>query len=274
MMGRRLALVALICVLAACGDDDNGGHRATATPTAVPTATPAGAVELVETDARVELRTEAAAVVITREPFRLAFADRAGNELAAQSTGRLRAVTAGGDCAVTALGDLRFDQPSGRFDADVETSCGTGTLAIEWPSARAVRVIFTPPAGAAPEALADTWALAPGERIYGLSERLTDSRPLNGVPGILQIDEINPREVGTLDRRGEKIQMLVQGTVGVYAPFHQSSAGYGLFVEGTAVGAYDVGATDAEALDFQFTAGTTPASRTLRYVLFAGTPAG
>jgi hypothetical protein len=40
MMGRLLALVALIRVLAACGDDVNSGHRATATPTAAPTATP------------------------------------------------------------------------------------------------------------------------------------------------------------------------------------------------------------------------------------------
>ena len=134
-----------------------------------------------------------------------------------------------------------------------------------------MRVVFHPPLGV--DEFGDAWALAPGERIYGLSERLTDSRPLNNVPGILQIDEINPRAVGSLDRRGEKIDMLVQGTVGVYAPFYQSSAGYGLYVEGTAVGAYDVGASDADALDFTSTAGTHAGEPTLRYVLFAGTPA-
>ena len=160
-----------------------------------------------------------------------------------------------------------FDQTSGRVDTD----CGPATLELLWLSARAVRIVFHPPLGV--DEFGDAWALAPGERIYGMSERLTDSRPLNNVPGILQIDEINPRAVGSLDRRGEKIEMLVQGTVGVYAPFYQSSAGYGLYVEGTAVGAYDVGASDPDALDFTFAAGSTPASQTLRYVLFAGTPA-
>lgn len=271
---RRSVLLALLCLLvAACGDDDGSGHRATATPTAVPTPTPAGAVTLVETDASIELRTAAAALIVSRAPFRIALADHAGDQLAQQSAGRLRAITDGGECAVRALGAVHFDAAAGRLDADAETNCGTGVLTIEWPSDRAARVIFSPPPGAAPRALADTWALAPGERIYGLSERLTDSRPLNSVPGILQVDEINPREVGSLDRRGETIDMLVQGTVGVYAPFHQSSAGYGLYVEGTAVGAYDVGAADPAALDFRFAAGGTPASRTLRYVLFAGTPA-
>ncbi|HSP99241.1 MAG TPA: TIM-barrel domain-containing protein, partial [Candidatus Dormibacteraeota bacterium] len=268
---RRGTRVPLFCLLlAACGDD-GGAHRATATPTAVPTPTPAGAVALIETDATLELRTASAALVITRNPFRLALADHAGDQIAAQVAGRLRALTDGGECAVTALGAFHFDPAAGRLDADVQTSCGAGALAVEWPSERAARVVFSPPASS-PQALADTWALAPGERIYGLSERLSDSRPLNDVPGILQVDEINPRQVGSLDRRGEQIAMLVQGTVGVYAPFYQSSAGYGLYVEGTAVGAYDVGASDDTALDFRFTAGTTPASSTLRYVLFAGTP--
>ncbi|MBX3025322.1 glycoside hydrolase family 31 protein [bacterium] len=274
---RRVALLPLLCVLlAACGEEGGDGRGATATPTAVPTPTRGptlGPVLLIAGETSLALHAAAATLVITRDPFQLAFRDRLGDHLAAQVPGRLRVQSGGADCAVSALGAFRFDPASGRFDAEVETGCGTGTLAVEWPSERAARVIFAPPADASPQALADTWALEPGERIYGLSERLTDSRPLNGVPGILQVDEINPREVGSLDRRGEKIDMLVQGTVGIYAPFYQSSAGYGLYVEGTAVGAYDVGAGDPDALDFTFAAGTTPASRTLRYVLFAGTPA-
>ena len=257
---RRLLLIFLL--LAACGDDGSGGPRSTPTPTAVPT--PAGAVTLIETDATLQLRTTTTALVIDRDPFRLTLTNGDGDVLAQQTSGRLRVVTAGGDCAVTALGDFAFDRAAGRLDADIETSCGAASLTVEWPGDRAARVIFTPPASVELQHLADAWALAPGERIYGLSERLTDSRPINDVPGILQIDEINPREVGSLDRRGEKINMLVQGTVGVYAPFHQSSAGYGLYVEGTAVGAYEVGTEDPDALDFRFTAGTTPASRTLR----------
>jgi alpha-glucosidase (family GH31 glycosyl hydrolase) len=265
---RRLALLPVL-LLAACGDDDGGTRRPTATPTATPTA----AVELIETDAALELRAGAGSLVISRDPFRLALTDRARHPLAAQVAGRLRASTAGGACAVAAVDAFTFDAVSGRLEIDVRTDCGAGGVQVQWLSDRAARVTFSPPAEALPDELADTWALQPGERIYGLSERLTDSRPINDIPGILQIDEINPREDGSLDRRGEAIEMLVQGTVGVYAPFHQSSAGYGLFVEGTTVGRYDVGAADPDALDFRFSTGTTPASRRLSYVLVAGTPA-
>jgi alpha-glucosidase (family GH31 glycosyl hydrolase) len=266
---RRLLLIVLL--LAACGDDDSHGQRTHPTPTAVPP--PAGPVTLSETASALELRTATTALVIERDPFRLRLTDATGGVLAQQVPGRLRAITGAGDCAIGALRDFVFDAVAARLEASVDTACGDAAFSVKWLSDRAARVIFAPPASVEPQQLADTWGLAPGEHIYGLSERLTDSRPINDVPGILQIDEINPRPVGSLDRRGETIAMLVQGTVGVYAPFHQSSAGYGLFVEGTAVGAYDVGAGDPDALDFRFTAGTTPASRTLRYVLFAGTPA-
>ena len=268
---RRLAIAALM-LLAACGDGGDA-RRGTPTPTAVPTATPSAAVELIESAATLELRTTAASLVIARDPFRVTLTDRTGTPLAAQRAGGLRALAAGGECAVTAVEAAAFDPATGRLDLEVRTDCGAGGLHVRWLSDRAARVTFSPPAEVSATELADTWALAPGERIYGLTERLTDSRPLNDIPGILQVDEINPREVGSLDRRGERIGMVVQGTVGVYAPFHQSSAGYGLYVEGTAVGAYDVGASAPDALDFRFATGTTPASRTLRYVLFAGTPA-
>ena len=261
----------LSLVLAACGDDDSGGTRATATPTALPTATPTARVELIEGASALELRTSAASLVINRSPFRLALTDRTGHQLGAQVPGRLRGESESRTCAATAVDDFHFDPTTGRLVVFVDSECHGESLELLWLSDRAVRVVFhTQPDS---DQLGDAWELAPGERIYGLTERLTDSRPLNNVPGILQVDEINPREVGSLDRRGEKIDMLVQGTVGVYAPFYQSSNGYGLYVEGTAVGAYDVGATDAAALDFHFATGTTPASQKLSYVLFAGTPA-
>ena len=269
---RRLAL-ALLLVLAACGEDDGGARHPTATPTVPPPATPTAAVELIATDAAIALRAGAASLVISRDPFRLALDDATGRRLAAEAAGRMRAITAAGECAVAAVDAFHFDPASGLLDVAVRTGCGPGTIEAQWLGERSVRVRFTPPPDVAADALADTWALVPGERIYGLSERLTDSRPLNDVPGILQIDEINPREAGSLDRRGERIAMLVQGTVGVYAPLYHSSAGYGLFVEGTTVGAYDVGAADPGALDFHFQTATNSASRRLSYVLFAGTPA-
>ena len=225
-----------------------------------------GSAKLVEGPTAYELRSTAATLRIARDPIRLELPGRAS-----QVAGRLRAVTAAGECAVTAVGNADFDGEVLTLDA--ETPCGTGTLTATWLTDHSIRVIFDPPPDSAPLELADAWTLAPGERIYGLSERLTDSRPLNAVPGILQVDEINPREVGSLDRRGETVQMLVQGTVGVYAPLYHSSNDYGLYVEGTAVGAYDIGAADPAALDFRFQTATSDASRRLSYVLFVGAPA-
>ena len=225
-----------------------------------------GSAKLVEGPTAYELRSTAATLRIARDPIRLELPGRG-----IQVAGRLRAVTAAGECAVSAVGNAAFDGDVLTLDA--ETPCGIGTLTATWLTDHSVRVIFDPPPGSAPLELADAWTLAPGERIYGLSERLTDSRPLNAVPGILQVDEINPREVGSLDRRGETVQMLVQGTVGVYAPLYHSSNDYGLYVEGTAVGAYDIGAADPAALDFRFQTATSDASRRLSYVLFVGAPA-
>jgi alpha-glucosidase (family GH31 glycosyl hydrolase) len=46
-------------------------------------------------------------------------------------------------------------------------------------------------------------------------------------------------EVG-LDLRGERVEMVVRPTLGLYAPFYVSSAGYGVFTYGTWPGVYDL----------------------------------
>lgn len=46
--------------------------------------------------------------------------------------------------------------------------------------------------------------------------------------------------------------MQVLPTISLYTPFFQTSRGYGMFVEGTAIGSYDVAHTDPATVGFEF----------------------
>ena len=62
--------------------------------------------------------------------------------------------------------------------------------------------------------------------------------------------------------------MYVRPTISAYAPFYQSSNGYGLFVDGSMPGTYDLGATDPAVLSFEFE--IDPQAHAGRYFVFAG----
>ena len=81
--------------------------------------------------------------------------------------------------------------------------------------------------------------LVPGEAIYGLTERLVSS--------ILKSERMI-QQVGSLDRRGEKVEMWVQPTYSLYSPFYISSRGYGMFVDGSFPGEYDIGVSEPDQL--------------------------
>lgn len=82
-------------------------------------------------------------------------------------------------------------------------------------------------------------ALSPGEAIYGLTERIVDDHVAS---------ENRPQAVGGLDRRGEIVTMWVTPTIAGYVPFYISSTGYGMLVEGTRPGIYDLGKSDPNLL--------------------------
>ena len=81
------------------------------------------------------------------------------------------------------------------------------------------------------------------EAIYGLTERIVDDTSAS---------EYFPEEVGSLDRRGETVEMWIKPTMSGYVPFHQSSEGYGLLVDGFMPGRYDLGASDPGVVQFEF----------------------
>lgn len=82
-----------------------------------------------------------------------------------------------------------------------------------------------------------------GESYYGLMERVVDGdQDLSWQPGIEE----------TLDLRGQKLTMVVKPTVSIYEPFYVSSKGYGVFVEGTWPGEYDMAASSSDEVSFSF----------------------
>jgi alpha-glucosidase (family GH31 glycosyl hydrolase) len=100
---------------------------------------------------------------------------------------------------------------------------------------------------------------SPDERVYGLTERIVDD---------LGASELTPQAVGTLNRKGERVTMYVRPTISAYAPFFQSSKGYGLLVDGTMPGVYDLGAADPAVLSFEYE--IDPQAHAGRYFVFAG----
>ena len=144
------------------------------------------------------------------------------------------------------------------------------TVSIRFLTARTLEVTVDPPVSESITALGDQWDSPDDELIYGLTERLRDSKPI--APGRIDIpvEDTKPVEVGSLNRRGETVEMYVRPTFAVYSPFYQSSRGYGLNVSGTAVGLFDLAKTDPHIVSFRFETGNAPASRHLQFHLFFG----
>jgi len=258
----------------------NAAWRAQAMPQGREGGAPISALETAKPrdPASLWLASDDASVEIDPERFRLRLRDAAGRVLAEQRRFGLAFVRDGREQRVRRVLEASPHEDGRALGLRVETDAGEAELRLRWRTPRALDVELVPPAAVAlegPEAglvtdFADAWRLAPDEAVYGLTERAADSIAFFGGP---PLGEIVPREVGTLDRRGETIEMLVRPTEALYAPFYVSSAGYGLYVATTAPGSYDVGDSDADVLRWRFEAVGPAASRTLRYSLFVGPPA-
>jgi len=83
------------------------------------------------------------------------------------------------------------------------------------------------------EMLGASFLTNPSERFFGLVERQEEGR--HG-----------------LDLRGQRIEMFVQREAGLFQPFYFSSAGYGVLVEGTWPGYYDMAASHSDEVFLQW----------------------
>jgi len=200
------------------------------------------------TDVRV---VDAGPVVVMRSANAKVRVDKASLTLALDNVGgdRLTTVHAPSLTLGTAPQPLQRVRAAQVLPNGVELTCDAGADTVAWqiefltPRSIATRLR---PATAGPVTRIVTGVdAAPGERFYGLTERTVDSRTQS---------EIAPQAVGSLDRRGEIVTMAVTPTVALYTPLLHSSRGYGVYVEGTMSGRYDLAKTDPNtvSMDFEF----------------------
>jgi alpha-glucosidase (family GH31 glycosyl hydrolase) len=172
------------------------------------------------------------------------------------------------------LGDVLAERDIvGGVELDVTTSEageGPALVTIRFVAERTLEITIQPPSAESLDAVGERLEAPSGERYYGLTERLRDSPPLSEGVIDIPVDDFRPVEVGSLDRRGERVEMYVRPTIAVYAPFYHSSRGYGLYVGGTSVGAFDLAQSDPDALSFRFESGLSDESRRLRFYVFYG----
>jgi alpha-glucosidase (family GH31 glycosyl hydrolase) len=207
-------------------------------------------------------------VAVDSHAFRIAVHDGEGRIIAEQSPLGFR-FTAGG--RERRLGPLvgSFRRPE-QLEVEVSTELGNARVRLEWLGDRALAFEFTPPREVEVASFCEAWVLAPDEAIYGLTERAADGVSFFGGP---PMNELIPGAEGSLDRRGETIEMYVRPSVAIYAPLYHSTRGYGHFVRGTMPGRYDVGASDPQALELCFEGETAPGVDRFRSVIFLGSPA-
>ena len=123
------------------------------------------------------------------------------------------------------------------------TEGGTCQVRVIFTADRTVRVAFSLDHTDGYVWIGQYMQLFDGEAIYGLTERLNFSR---------QTSELQPLEKWSLNRRGQWVPMIVLPSMGIYTPFYQSSRGYGLYVDSTFYGDFDIGLKTRDRLRFTF----------------------
>src|SRR5262245_14960859 len=240
--GLALLLVALLAI--ACGDRELGPDQSGLLPLSV-----------LETDGALEVRAGESRAIVGVQPFRLTLSPAGGPTI--EEEGGLYFVADATRIPLDALASWTVRQR--RLDLAVETSRGLAAVAISSPADGVLRVVLTPPSDASATAAGERIASPADEAVYGLMERTVSDYGAS---------EAFPQEIGSLDRRGTKVDMRVFFSFGLYAPFFQTSRGYGLLVEGTTFGSYDLAASDASALAFEFE--LPPGVTTFSYVAIGG----
>ena len=239
---KRFAAVAvgLALVAAACsGGDDGGSAEPPATTAAVTTTTaaPLGFSVAEDTSVRAVLGVEDVRIDVTYDPLQLVVSTPEGEVI--QQLDRVGLVR-NGQRVSAGRASISESTPEA-IELAVRFDDGSpGAVRLEHPAAGTLHVAVT---GRGATGWFSSIGLQDGERIYGLTERTVSD---------LIDSEIEPTDDGTLDRRGEVVEMSIIPTISAYAPFFQSSAGYGMLVDGTQQGTYDVGAADPDVLDLQF----------------------
>ncbi len=219
------------------------------------------------------LASPLAEVLVEAAPLRISVRDLRSGETVLSSAAGVGAWIERGE-RILALGHVTESETDGdAMRLRVAVDGGDSVeVTIRFLTARTIEVSIDPgPTDEPVEAIGVAWATPPDESFYGLTQRLRDSPPLSHWADIgIPYDELFPPEAGTLDRRGETVEMYVRPTQSLYAPFYHSSRGYGVAVDGTTPGAFDLAASHDGVAAFRFETGTTQDARRLRFHVFLG----
>ncbi|MEZ5141429.1 MAG: glycoside hydrolase family 31 protein [Acidimicrobiales bacterium] len=255
-----VALVAVAVLAAACTGDAAAPPATSAAPptgaSAAPAATPRFDAVQTQGDGVVRISADGYEIAITPQPFAVEarrpgestpfLGPSAGDPRSSTDPvcpcGGLFVVRDGGPIHVL-RGEVESADPAGVRLRVTLRDGSTGTVSVTPDVGGSAKVTVRPDDPAGVTAWGHAAATTPDEAVYGLTERIVDDRVAS---------EIVPVEAGSLDRKGEQVTMYVTPTMSGYAPFSQSSLGYGLLVDGTMPGTYDVGATDPATVSFRF----------------------
>jgi alpha-D-xyloside xylohydrolase len=219
----RLALTTIMALSAACDNSSNASGNGAQGTTGAEQLT--GRIDFETAPFRLQVIAGGQILLQQSRPIQLTRTDGGVDELLSVISERVE-------------GDTTFYEVATR-SGEIVTVCVSTTdsasfnIALASANATAVSVGF---------------ALEPGELLYGLTERLRDSAVL--IPAINGplAEDFNPDPDSSLDRRGEVVEMFVRPTMSLYAPFFHSSRGYGLWVEGSNPGVFDLGASQNDEL--------------------------
>src|SRR5579885_2958354 len=198
-------------------------------------------VHVVRRAGALRVETGAAVAEVALRRMRLVFRDRHTGRVYTRETGPggLFYERAGATHGLGTVRDVATLPDGVRLTVDTDEGA-PATVTVRFLTRRTLEVALDPPAPETVAAFGDRLRSPRRERLYGLTERLRDSPLL--APGVIDIprDDIDPPQVGSLDRRGETVAMQIEPTFSLYAPFYQSSRGYGLAVAGTTFGLFDL----------------------------------
>lgn len=246
--GRAAAtlVVASVLLATACGD------RVSSSADDGP---PAGRFDRVQLrEGEVVATTGRFVVGVTTDPLHLE-ARIDGDPVVAEAPGGGLYVVRGGEVVDATSASVRSVDDEGLvFDLALADGSG-GVLEVLPVSHGTVRVVLEPDDRAATTHWGERFATPVGERIYGLTEQVsTDPDDLGGL--------------GTLDLRGARVEVAA-GSRPPSAPFHQTSHGYGVLVDGQPSTTYDLAASTPEVLELRAEVPVEP-TVPLAYHLFVG----
>ena len=210
------AMIGALLLASACGEGREAVTGALPTPTptvtlvGTPSPTPAPLqISVTDTATAVEVRGGASRAVITKDPFHLTLAPADGPQLEEAASG-LYFISAGQHVSLDRV--EATSATATQVQLTVASAAGTATLEVSFPFVGVIRVALTPPAGVAART-GERFASPSDEHVYGLLERTVSDRTAS---------ELVPQEIGSLDRRGTKVDMSVQPSFSLYTPFFQT----------------------------------------------------